>query len=410
MTTQTVTKTVQLVLPNLHSRQAQIKREASRFNVLACGRRFGKDILGHEMAVDALLDGMPVAWFAPTYRMMLDTFKDMRSILAPISTSVNASDHRIEIVTGGVMDFWSLDGETVRGRRYKRVIINEAAMVSDLLRKWNEAVRPTLADFSGDAWFLSTPRGHDGFWQMHQLGVAGKPDWRAWQFGTSANPHIKSSEVDAMRVGMPERSYLQEIEAQFLADGSFFPNVDVVCVAQPAERVASHVYVAGVDWARASGGDYTVFAVMDATTKSMVHLRRINGADFESQKAKLKAMVAQYQIRDVLAEYNAMGGPLVEALQRDGLPVRGFTTTAATKHEIISALELAMDQKAITLLNDEVLKGELSAYEKIERAGGLPAYSAPDGLHDDTVIATALAWHAVSASEAEAGFAMNYMR
>lgn len=213
-----------------------------------------------------------------------------------------------------------------------------------------------------------------------------------------------------MRVGMPERSYLQEIEAQFLADGSFFPNVDAVCVAVPTDPLMSHIYVAGVDWARAAGGDYTVFVVMDATTKTMVHLQRVNGADFESQKARLKALVARYRIRDVLAEYNAMGGPLVEALQRDGLPVRGFTTTAATKHEIISALELAMDQRAVTLLNDEALKGELQAYEKIERAGGLPAYSAPDGLHDDTVIATALAWHAVTDSEAEAGFAMSYMR
>ena len=398
------------MLPNLHQRQAQIKAQASRFNVLACGRRFGKDVLGHELAVDTLLDGMPCAWFAPTYRMMLDTFKDMRNLLQPITTAVNASDHRIELVTGGVMDFWSLDGETVRGRRYKRVIINEAAMVADLMRKWNEAVRPTLADFAGDAWFLSTPRGRDGFWNLYQMGVMSRGEWAAWQFATWANPHIKRSEIEAMKRDMSERAYTQEIEAQFLDNGSFFPNVPAICTAEEQPALVGYTYVIGVDWARASGGDYTVFAVMNATTKTMVHLQRINGADFETQKMKLKALVARYRVQDVLAEYNSMGGPLVEALQRDGLPVRGFTTTASTKHEIISALELAMDQKTITLLNDEVIKGELQAYEKTERAGGLPSYSAPDGFHDDCVIATALAWHAAQTGEGVAGFAMNYMR
>jgi hypothetical protein len=342
--------------------------------------------------------------------MMLDTFKDMRNILQPITTAVNASDHRIETITGGVMDFWSLDGETVRGRRYKRGIINEAAMVADLMRKWNEAVRPTLADFAGDAWFLSTPRGRDGFWSMYQNGATNKAGWRAWQYRTWDNPYIKRGEIEAMKRDMSERAYMQEVEAQFLDDGSFFPNVLDVCTADEQPPMVGYTYCIGVDWARSSGGDYTVFAVMNATKRTLAHLTRLNGADFETQKQKLKALIAAYRVQDVVAEYNSMGGPLVEALQRDGLPVRGFTTTASTKHEIISALELAMDQKTITLLNDDVLKGELQAYEKTERAGGLPSYSAPAGFHDDTVIATALAWHAAQASESSAGFAMNYMR
>lgn len=404
-------QTVKLILPELHQKQQAIKSQAARFNVLACGRRFGKDILGHELAVDTLIDDCaPVAWFAPTYRMMLDTFKDMRAILAPITSTVNASDHRIEVITGGVMDFWSLDGETVRGRRYKRVIINEAAMVADLMRKWNEAVRPTLADFAGDAWFLSTPRGRDGFWQLFQHGAMHRDGWQSWQYRTWDNPHIKRSEIEAMRRDMSERSYMQEIEARFLEDGSFFQNVSAICTAQPTEPHVQQTYVIGVDWARASGGDYTVFAVMNATTRTMARLERLNGADFETQKQKLRALVQRYAVQDVLAEYNSMGGPLVEALQRDGLPVRGFTTTSSTKHEIISALELAMDQKAITLLNDDVLIGELQAYEKIERAGGLPSYSAPDGFHDDCVIATALAWRAAVERDNTGGFAMNYMR
>ena len=64
---------------------------------------------------------------------------------------------------------------------------------------------------------------------------------------------------------------------------------------------------------------------------------------------------------------------------------------AGTKHEIITGLALALEQGELKLLNDAVVLGELQAYEMKQRAG-LPSYSAPDGLHDDTVIALALAW------------------
>jgi len=85
----------------------------------------------------------------------------------------------------------------------------------------------------------------------------------------------------------------------------------------------------------------------------------------------------------------------VERLQTEGLPVTPFTTTAASKHQIITALELAFDKQEITVLNDAVLVGELNAYERKDRAG-LPSYSAPAGMHDDTVMALAFAWHGVA--------------
>ena len=101
--------TLTLTLPNLHAAQRKIVDEARRFNVLACGRRFGKDVLGQDVLIDAAIGGDPVAWFAPTYRMMLDNFRDMSRTCRDIASKVNASEHRIELITGGVIDMWSLD-------------------------------------------------------------------------------------------------------------------------------------------------------------------------------------------------------------------------------------------------------------------------------------------------------------
>jgi len=42
-----------------------------------------------------------------------------------------------------------------------------------------------------------------------------------------------------------------------------------------------------------------------------------------------------------------------------------------------------------------VLIGELQAYQAERLPSGMLRYSAPEGLHDDTVMALALAWQAV---------------
>ena len=60
----------------MHPAQAIVKRGMGRFNVVNCGRRFGKDILAQDRAVKfALKEHFPVAWLAPSYRMLADNFR-----------------------------------------------------------------------------------------------------------------------------------------------------------------------------------------------------------------------------------------------------------------------------------------------------------------------------------------------
>lgn len=77
-----------------------------------------------------------------------------------------------------------------------------------------------------------------------------------------------------------------------------------------------------------------------------------------------------------------------------GVYVSGFKTTNATKAQIIDALALAYEQGTITTINDETLINELTTYTSELLGSGLVRYSAPDGMHDDCVIALALAWWA----------------
>ena len=254
-----------IILPRPHTGQADIIRDATRFNVVNCGRRFGKTIMGEDRLIQPALAGKPVAWFAPSYKLLLEPWRDVVRIIDPVKSRSNATERRIELVTGGVIEFWSLeDKDAARGRKYARVIVDEAAMIPHLEPAWNGALRPTLADMAGDAWFLSTPKGMNFFWQMYQRGQDTlMPEWSSWTRPTGDNPHIAPTEVEAMRNDMPERIFNQEVLAEFIPDaGAVFRGIMERAIATWQEKaIDGHEYVIGCDWGKLE--DFTVLSVID---------------------------------------------------------------------------------------------------------------------------------------------------
>ena len=83
--------------------------------------------------------------------------------------------------------------------------------------------------------------------------------------------------------------------------------------------------------------------------------------EYALQRMRLAEFWRRHGSRSVIvAEANSMGGPVIEQLQRDGLPVHAFTTTSASKSAIIEApLALAFERAIIHIPEDIVLIGEL---------------------------------------------------
>jgi hypothetical protein len=131
---------------------------------------------------------------------------------------------------------------------------------------------------------------------------------------------------------------------------------------------------------------------MDKSTGELVHLDRMSRAEFGLQLIRLRALHERFQPATISAEQNALGLPLVEQLQREGLPVIAFQTTNASKQALIDGLVLAFERREIRVLADDVLIGELQAFEAERLPSGAVRYAAPAGLHDDCVMALALAW------------------
>jgi len=81
---------------------------------------------------------------------------------------------------------------------------------------WTEALRPALSDRRGRAIFISTPRGHNWFYDLWMRGQEGNGEWKSWNFPTSANPHIDPAEIEQARLDLPDRVFRQEYLAEFV--------------------------------------------------------------------------------------------------------------------------------------------------------------------------------------------------
>lgn len=401
MSLEMVERTVRLAQP--HPAQAQILAERRRFNVVALGRRAGKSKLAQRLLIRTARERQPGAYFSPTYKLLEEAWRELKSVCVEVIADKSEQEHRLELYGGGVIECWSTDtGDPARGRRYAIAVVDEAAMIPHLGDVWGQAIRPTLTDFQGEGWFMSTPRGLNDFFILFQRGQDElEPEWCSWQMPTSVNPYIAPQEIEAARHELPERVFAQEFLAQFLSieGAGVFRGVRAVSRLQPQAPVRGHQYTFGVDWGRSE--DFTVISIIDATTLEQVALDRFTDLDFEFQTERLHEWASVYHPVQIVAERNSMGGPVVERLQRGyarllgkprpPLPVYGWDNTNATKAAAIEKLALAIERGELTLLEHQVQQAELLAFESTSTASGMVRYAAPTGMHDDTVIALALA-------------------
>ena len=389
-------RTITVTLPRLHQAQQQIKRERKRFNVLCNGRRFGKNVLLQDFAVeDALAGRAPVAWSAPTYKQLLEDWRTLGDTLAPVVTRKNEQEKQLALMGGGTIDFWSLENpDAIRGRKYRRFIVNEAGIVPSLLDVWNAVIRPTLIDLKGGAYFSGTPKGMNGFW--HLFNEHGE-DWARWQMSSYANPHIDKAELDALRNSLTERAWQQEIMAQFLPDGSgVFRNVRALSVLQREAAEPGREYLIGVDWGRTN--DNTVCSVWDIARRREVALDTYTGVPFGVQYERVTALAKGYNDALVMAEANAQQDAHIEELAKRGVRVMPFTTTNATKAYAVERLAGSMERGDVQFQDDEGGMLEMEAMESSRTPSGLVKFAAPEGLHDDVPMARMIAYSGIAES------------
>jgi hypothetical protein len=390
-------------LPPLHSKQALIANTKAKRVVVNAGRRAGKTTLAASVSVRKMLAGRRVL-LGSTTQDQADAFwdkcKEWLYELSHFGVVEKNEQRRIMLFPhngGRIKVKTASDADTLRGDHADFLVLDECALLAP--DAWDKVGAPMLLDNNGDAWFISTPRRRNWFHDLYQKAKSDESGrWQAWHFTSFDNPHLSREALEDITGDLSDEAYRQEIMAEFLeGEGSVFRNILANLTATPnADPVAhsGHRMVMGVDWGQKN--DSTALSVLCSGCREEVALDRFNKIGWSFQRARLETLARRWGVQHIEAEENSIGSPNIEALQREGLPVFAFTTTGASKPPLIQSLALAFERSECRWLDVPVATAELHAFEsKVQANTQRVSYAAPDGLHDDTVIARALAWRAV---------------
>lgn len=374
-------KEIEIILNEPHDAQQLVLNEAERFNVVDCGRRWGKSALAVNLLSEPAMDGHPVGYFTPIYKLLDGTYNECLLALDPIIKRKN--EHQfIELITGGRIEFWSLENQLAgRSRKYKRAIVDEAAFVKGLWKLWTESIRATLSDLKGDAWFLSTPRGKNDFHKLFLRGKNNTPNWKSWQMSTYTNPYIDKEEIDDAKADLPELAFLQEYMAEFNENiANPFGSEHINKCTKPLSGKEAMYY--GIDLAKSV--DWTVIVGLDIDG-NVAHLQRFQ-KDWQQTRETIRNILKH---KPIFIDSTGVGDAIVEDLQRYFNNMTGFKYTSTSKQQLMESLASAIHKGEIGF-PEGAIKDELEIFEYLFTSTGV-RYSAPAGFHDDCVNALALA-------------------
>lgn len=379
----------------LHPAQKEIHRSPARFKVVDAGRRFGKTRLCVLECYGVAAAGGRAWWVAPSYGLAKVGWRPIKNLAGKIpGAQVRLSDRTVILSGGGEISVRSADNpDSLRGEGLDLVCLDEAAYMKQ--DAWREVLRPALSDRLGKAIFISTPNGLNWFWELYQRGISQAEGWASFKFPTSSNPFINQSEIDAAKADLPELIYHQEYEAEFVSlEGAVFRRVQEAVKSEIIDApLDGRRYIASVDVA--ASVDFTVCMIWDVASNSVIYIDRYNRLDYTALEDRLHAIYQRFRLDAMTIESNSIGQGVIDHLQNEGMSIYGFVTTSGTKQAIIQGLQSGFEHGLISIPKNEILLGELLSYEGQRSPSGSFAYSAPDGLHDDTVMALAIGWDAL---------------
>ena len=215
---------MEIRLPELHQGQVDIFNARAQFNVVCCGRRWGKTKLMVAMAGNEAAYGGKVGLFTPEHKQLSEPFDELTEILRPIKRTFDRTNGRIRLLTDGKIDFWATTDNHLagRGREYHLGCWDEVAFAKNNQAGeiWKKAIKPTLLTTRGSFWLFSTPNGidQDNFfyqaWHDRSLG------FKQHHAPTSSNPYVPPDELEKYKKEYHPLAFQQEFLAEFIDWGS----------------------------------------------------------------------------------------------------------------------------------------------------------------------------------------------
>ena len=398
----------------MHPKQLEVHRSTARFKTVQCGRRWGKTELAW---IECLLfmvahPNCLLWWVAPIYKELVPATKKIRDLTPRhwITKQLENNNviHYIRLFNGAECFFHSADREdSLRGSGLHGIVIDEAPVLKR--NRWEAELKPSLMDYNGWGIFIGTPKGKTWFTQIFERGLDPlQTEYQSFQSSSYANSEeqggfLPKANIDSIANDMPELLRRQEINAETLeGEGVVFRNITNRIVRDVLSYQKGEQVVVGSDLAKTV--DYYVNIALRLNGE-VVGFERYNKLDWPFMRARSIEFCKRFGSAYLLIDSTGVGDPVYDELTREYNFVDGYKLTNATKKALIENLSIMLDNKEITFPGDPetkefsttlspdfgVLKSELESFTYELLPSGLIRYGAPEGLHDDCVVALALA-------------------
>jgi len=377
--------------PKLANYQQAILNSPARFTITEACTKSGKTFshiwwLFKEAHLGKLGDNY--WWVAPVYGQAEIAFNRMKNkLIGNPLYKINLSKLTITTPRGTIISFKSAENsDNLYGDDVRSAVFDEFTRARET--SWF-ALRTTLTATRGKCKLIGNAKGKKNWGYL--LGAkarAGEPEYEYFRItaddAVSAGI-LEQGEIEQAKRDLPEAVFLELYYAIPSDDGTnpFGYGHIRACLIENYSTQPSICY--GVDLAKSV--DYSVLLGLDRHGQVSDFDRWQGSWELTKNKLNHKLWLP------TAIDSTGVGDPIVEELQQSKGEklIEAYKFSSASKQQLMEGLAVAIQQQLVKF-PDGVLRDELDSFEFIHTRTGV-RYSAPEGSHDDTVVALALAYH-----------------
>jgi hypothetical protein len=384
--TSTAPATVEYRRPWLYDKQREAIFCNERYGLIEASTKAGKTVgciaWLYEQAFSGK-SGRNYWWVAPVYLQAEIAFRRLKRTLPHALHKFNDSKLTITLPNGTMLWFKSADKpDTLYGEDVYGAVCDEAS-------RWKEdswyAVRTTLTQTRGPIRLIGNVKGRKNFfYKLARRAEANEPDMhyaRITAYDAAEAGVIAWDEIEDAKRQLPEHVFRELYLAEPADDGGNPFGIEAIarCIALRSEDRPS-----SWGWDLAKSQDWTVGIALDSNS-SVCAFHRWQGP-WEETIRRIREITGD---APALVDSTGVGDPVLEALQKGRLNYQGFKFSQTSKQQLMEGLAVAIQTGSVRYPEGPIV-AELESFEYEYSRTGV-RYSAPQGLHDDCVMALGLA-------------------
>lgn len=361
--------------------------QPARISAIEASTKSGKTTSCLVWLLEQAMQGLPnynYWWTAPVYGQAEIAFRRMKAGLPAEVYRATETPLKITLANGATIWFKSAEKpDNLYGEDVYAAVMDEASRMRE--EAWH-AVRSTLTATRGPVRMIGNVKGRRNFFYLlcrrAEGGEPGLAYYKITAYDAVRAGVLDADEIEAAKRDLPEHVFRELYLAEASDDGGNpfgFTHI-AGCVAPLSE---ARPFVCGVDLAKSV--DWTVVIALDKAARTCGFERW--QASWETTTPKILDLCGR---TPTLVDSTGVGDPIVERLQaKNRINYVGYHFSSASKQRLMEGLSLAIQQRAVAFPDGQIRR-ELDQFEYVHARGGV-RYSAPEGYHDDCVMALALA-------------------